>query len=111
MEKNSTNSNNLIDKEELINLLREHNLQRKRLNTLSEIGFPIWDTDLIEYGNLMFDRVIKAYFTDEGYDWICWWLYEKDGNPDMKAWDESGDEIPTDSFDDLWELVKDYRKI
>ena len=29
---------------------------------------------------------------------------------DYKMWDKDGNEIPTETLDDLWEIVKDYRK-
>lgn len=109
METNSTPSTK-ITKEEFLELLKMREAQSERLDKLSDAGFPIWDTDVIEYGNLMFDKVIKVYFTQEGEDWIFWWLYEKNGNPEMKAWDEDNDEIPMETMEDLWRFVKQYRK-
>lgn len=109
METNSTPSTK-ITKEEFLELLKMREAQSERLDKLSDAGFPIWDTDVIEYGNLMFDKVIKVYFTQEGEDWIFWWLYEKNGNPEMKAWDEDNDEIPMETIEDLWRFVKQYRK-
>lgn len=109
METNSTLSAK-ITKEEFLELLKMREAQSERLDKLSDAGFPIWDTDVIEYGNLMFDKVIKVYFTQEGEDWIFWWLYEKNGNPEMKAWDEDNDEIPMETMEDLWRFVKQYRK-
>jgi hypothetical protein len=52
--------------------------------------------------------LINSHFDEEGQDWINWWLYEKDGNPELKAWDENDNEIPTETIDDLWNLVKDH---
>lgn len=109
METNSTPSTK-ITKEEFLELLKMREAQSERLDKLSDAGFPIWDTDVIEYGNLMFDKVIEVYFTQEGEDWIFWWLYEKNGNPEMKAWDEDNDEIPMETIEDLWRFVKQYRK-
>ena len=109
METNSTPSTK-ITKEEFLELLKMREAQSERLDKLSDAGFPIWDTDVIEYGNLMFDKVIEVYFTQEGEDWIFWWLYEKNGNPEMKAWDEDNDEIPMETMEDLWRFVKQYRK-
>lgn len=112
MEKNSTHSANLISKEELAELLKEHDEQQERLYKLNEIGLQLWDSDLIEYGNLMFDRLIKARFTEEGAEWIFWWLYELPsfGDDGPHATDENGDPIPTETIDDLWNLVEPYRK-
>lgn len=109
METNSTPSVKFT-KEEFFELLKMHAAQSERLDKLSDAGLPVWDMDIVEYGNLMFDRVIRAHFTQEGEDWIFWWLYEKDGNPEMKAWDEDHDEIPMETMEDLWRHVKQYRK-
>lgn len=109
METNSTPSAKFT-KAEFFELLKMHAAQSERLDKLSDAGLPVWDTDIVEYGNLMFEKVIKALFTQEGEDWIFWWLYEKDGNPEMKAWDEDHDEIPMETMEDLWRYVKQYKK-
>lgn len=110
MEINSTSSAK-ITREEFLELLKMHSDQSERLNKLSDAGLPVWDMDIIEYGNIMFDKVIKAFFTQEGKDWIFWWLYEKNGNPEMKAWDENHNEIPMETREDLWRYIKQYRKL
>jgi predicted methyltransferase len=98
-----------MDKEKFISLLKEHDSQVERIDLLQSIGLNIYDSPLIEYGNFMFDEVIKAYFTEEGDDWISWFIYEKNGDPEIKAFD-NGKEIPLETYDDLWELVKEYVK-
>lgn len=108
METNSTHSK--ITKEEFFELIKMHDDQSKRLDKLSEAGLPVWEMDIIEYGNLLFDKVINSYFTQEGEEWIFWWLYEKSGNPEIKVWDENHNEIPTETIEDLWKCVKQYRK-
>lgn len=99
-----------LTKDEFIKLLEERNDQKNRVDILSSIGIEIFDSPLIEYGNMMFERLIEAYFTEEGSDWICWWLYEKNGHPDMKAWDENHNEIPMETMEDLWNYVEQYLK-
>ena len=47
------------------------------------------------------ELLLNEVFTEEGIDWIFWFLYEKDyieGNlrEDMKAWDEHDQEICQD---------------
>lgn len=112
MEKNLTHSIDLISKEELTDLLREHYEQQERLDKLGEAGLRLWDSDLMEYGNMMFERLIKARFTKEGSEWIFWWLYELPffNGDGPHATDENGDPIPTETLDDLWKLVEPYRK-
>lgn len=101
---------NLVTKEEFLSWLSDHAAQSERVDILIKAGLQIWDSPLIEYGNKMFELLVKSNFTEEGSDWIFWWLYEKDGNPDIKAWDEDHDEIPLETAEDLWRFVKQYRK-
>ena len=72
------------------------------------LGTNFFESPLAEVGWDLINTLINSHFDEEGRDWINWWLYEKDGNPEMKAWDENDNEIPTETIDDLWNLVKDH---
>ena len=72
------------------------------------LGTNFFESPLAEVGWNLISMLINSNFDEEGQDWINWWLYEKDGNPEMKAWDENDNEIPTETIDDLWNLVKDH---
>lgn len=110
MEKNSLISPKSINKEKFITLINNHKAQEERLDKLSEAGFQIWETAVIEYGNELFDELIYTFFTEEGSDWIFWWLFEKNDNPEMKAYYENNEEIPLDTIEEFWEFVKQYRR-
>lgn len=97
-----------IDKEYFFVLIEECKEQDRRLDILNDAGLQVWDSDVFEYGALMFEKVLNLAFTEEGVDWISWWLWEK--TPQHKAYYENGEEIPTETVEDLWELVKEYRK-
>lgn len=98
----------MITKEEFIKLISDHQKYNKRLDEVCDVfDAEIWSADWIEYASVLFDTTIGLLFTDEGQDTISWWLYEKDGRSDMKMWDAEGKEIPTETIDDLWEIVKD----
>ena len=101
----------MITKEEFTKLISDHQKYNKRLDEVCDaFDAEIWSADWIEYANVLFDTTIGLLFTDEGQDTISWWLYEKDGRSDMKMWDAEGKEIPTETIEDLWEVVKDNRK-
>ena len=53
---------------------------------------------------------MNIFFDEEGADTIDWWLYEKNFRSDYKMWDKDGNEIPTETTDDLWEIIKNNRK-
>lgn len=101
----------MITKEQFIKLITDHRKHNDRLDEVEDVlGLAISDCDWVEYGNILFDEVLGLLFQEEGVDDINWWLYEKCGRPDYKMWDKDGNEIPTETLDDLWEIVKDYRK-
>ena len=68
----------------------------------------IFESPLIEAAWCLQNDFLKVAFSEEGIDWITWWLYEKSGS-DLQAYDENGDELPTDTPEDLWEIVKHYQ--
>ena len=98
----------MITKENFTQLITDYQKYNKRIDEICDIlDAEIWSADWVEYASVLFDTTIGLLFTDEGQDTISWWLYEKDGRSDMKMWDAEGKEIPTETIDDLWEIVKD----
>lgn len=101
----------MITKEQFIKLITDHRKHNDRLDEVEDVlGFAIYDCDWVKYGNILFDEVLGLLFQEEGVDDINWWLCEKCECPDYKMWDKDGNEIPTETLYDLWEIVKDYRK-
>lgn len=64
------------------------------------------DAIILETSGRILEELWRAYFTDEGVDWINWYLYEK--RPGLEAYDETGAVIPTENSEDLWNIVKSY---
>lgn len=80
-----------------------------RVNQLCDVlRTAFFESPLVESGWNLINLLVESHFDEEGQDWVNWWLYEKDGNPEMKAFDEDNNEIPTETIDDLWNLVKDH---
>lgn len=101
----------MITKEQFIKLITNHRKHNDILDEIEDVlGFTIYDCDWVEYGNILFDEMLGLLFQEEGVDDINWWLYEKCGHPDLKMWDKDGNEIPIETVNDLWELVKNLQK-
>ena len=79
------------------------------INALEKLNIYVVDSKLFDVPGWLFDMVISSNYTEEGQDWINWFFFEKDGNPDIKAHDENGNEICKD-FDDLYEYVKQFER-
>ena len=102
----------MITKEEFIDLILK---QQKWCNRSDEVSealnvATLFECDWVEYASVLFDKTLTLLFNEDGIDDIYWWMYEKSENPELKMWDESGKEIPTDTVEDLWNLVKNNQK-
>jgi len=52
---------------------------------------------------------LKDVFDDKD-DWISWWLYERDGNKSMKAYNKDKTEIKLDTAEDLYKFLKQNKR-
>ena len=102
----------MITKEKFIDLILKQQEWSNRVDKVSEVlNVPtLFESDWVEYASVLFDKTLALLFNEDGIDDIYWWMYEKSENPELKMWDESGKEIPTDTVEDLWNLVKDNQK-
>ena len=102
----------MITKEEFIDLILKQQEWSNRVDEVSEaLNIPtLFESDWVENASVLFDKTLALLFNEDGIDDIYWWMYEKSENPELKMWDESGKEIPTDTVEDLWNLVKNNQK-
>lgn len=95
----------MITFEEFQTLIKEYNEQEERINILGSIFTDVYASPLIEYGELLFDKLIHIYFNEEGVDWIYYYLFE---NPDKEVFIDSNP-ISLETITDLWNLIKECR--
>lgn len=102
----------MITKEKFIDFILKQQEWSNRVDEVSEVlNVPtLFESDWVEYASVLFDKTLALLFNEDGIDDIYWWMYEKSENPELKMWDESGKEIPTDTVEDLWNLVKNNQK-
>ena len=100
-----------MTKELFCEIIKSHQIHWSNLENLEKLGMDLFESPIIEFGFQMFEHLIKSNFNEEGVDWIFWWLYERDDTLKCsnKACDEDGNEIPTETIDDLWNIIKNYR--
>lgn len=96
----------MIGKYDFVNLITEHREQEERVDDLCRVFSECFGEPILDWGFRMFDNLLEAYFNEQGVDWIQYYLYE---NPE-KCYYQDGQRIPLETPDDLWNLVKDYRK-
>lgn len=100
----------MITKEKFVEIIKLHLAQDAAMDKLQELDIQAFESPLVEFGFLMFENLIEHTFNIEGRDWIFWWLYEKkllgDG---PSAINDDGSELPTETIEDLWNIVEKYR--
>lgn len=100
----------MITKEEFIRLISDYQRWNNRMEEIGKVFdcINIFETDWAEYTNELFDFVLKKLFDTNGVDDIYWWIFEKSNNK-LKMWNAEGSEIPTETIEDIWEVVKDHK--
>lgn len=102
-----------MTKEGFIKLIENAQNYSKELDRWHDFGIDLFESPISELGWNFFDTILQEFFTDEGIEWITWWVYDRisitTGEP-LKVYDNDGDVIPTDTIDDLWNLVKYCQK-
>lgn len=95
----------MITKETFIKLINTINIFEKEVDKWNNLGLNMFETKLCNSVWELIGISLKSHFTEQGYDWIYYYLYEEH----HKVFDDSGKEIPLNTADDLWELIKEYR--
>lgn len=102
----------MVTKEEFLRLISDFQKWDKRIDEVEKVlNFCPLNIDWVEYSGRLFDTTLSILFEEDAVDDINWWLFERPMfPPGPKMWDENGNEIPTETLEDLWNIVKDYRK-
>lgn len=69
-----------------------------------KLGIDI--TNVIDDYSKIISLLLKSYYSEEGADWIDWFLYEK--SDENKAFDNNGNEICKD-LNELWIMIEEIR--
>lgn len=102
----------MITKELFIKFMENAQAYQKELDRWSSFGIDLFDLPIAKLSWDFYDHFLKQAFIVDGIDWINWWMFEKFSCSEepLEAYDENNNIIPTNTIDDLWELVKDYVK-
>ena len=98
----------MIEKEQFLRLIK---FKLEEITFIDEISEYISNKvieKLMNNSGIEFNTILELTFNANGIDTINWWLYEKSISPDLGIY-YNGKELPSDTIEDLWELVKDNR--
>lgn len=101
-----------MTKEDFLKLIANAECFNSELDRWSDFGIDLFELPIAEISWDFFNIAIQSAFTNQGVDNINWWLFEKRTpyGKILEIIDSSGNIIPTNTIEDLWELVKDDRK-
>ena len=96
----------MITKEQFLKALKYNREFNEHADAISSTlrASDFYESPIVENGNALFDLLIDSNFSEEGRDWVYWYLYE-DGKI---AYYADGTQIKLESDEDLWDLVKNY---
>ena len=104
----------MITKEDFIKIIKYIKEINEESDKWSDVGIDFGMTNLGNSICIFQDVVLYAVLNEKGVDWVYWWLYERpalfEGDEPNKAYNEDGSEIPTETVDDLWNIVEKFRK-
>ena len=105
--------------------LKEDKLRKLFCTVLNELSFVNaraigmkhdYNVDLTEYDDPFFkaiDSLMKLHFNDKQRSMINWWLYDKflpSGDVLILNDNETHEEIPTETAEDIWDLLQELKK-
>lgn len=114
-----------MEYKDFLGILMPYKKLMEDFRELDSMGFNFMDGKYELENNVakIFDASLNSHFTEEGVDWVNWFVYENDWgekdwsiykvfNSQMEAYgakDEDGNPICY-SFESTWELVKNHLK-
>lgn len=102
----------MITKEKFISLIYHIQNFNNNIDTLCDMGIDMLNSDLYNDFSELAEIVLSSHFSEEGCDWVHWWLYERKSYGDIinEAYDVDGNIIKLDTSAELWDLVSKYLK-
>lgn len=104
----------MITKEQFTKVIEDTLKLNKEYDRWDAFGINLWELPIGNTINNLAESIWDITFDEDGVDWIYWWLYERpalfEGDEPNKAYNEDGSEIPTETVDDLWNIVEKFRK-
>ena len=104
----------MITKEQFTKVIEDTLKLNKEYYRWDDFGINLWELPIADTVADLAESIWDITFDEDGVDWINWWIYERpalfEGDEVNKAYNEDGSEIPTETVDDLWNIVKKFRK-
>lgn len=101
----------MIGKEKFIEIIESYFDTDKYIDQLNDfLNINIFENPICNAYYKMFYNWLNASFTKAGIEWVDWWIFDREPNSSKpQAWNADNTPIPTETLEDLWNLIKEYR--
>lgn len=82
-----------MKKTNFLRLLKLMSDMDKDIAVVENLGIDLQECALTKGMYEMFNLVMEEAYGKEGLDWVLWYIYEKQSNPQLQAFDKDGVEI------------------
>ena len=104
----------MITKEQFTKVIEDTLKLNKEYDRWNDFGINLWELPIGDTTANLAESIWNITFDKDGVDWINWWIYERpplfEGDEVNRYYNEDGSEIPTETIDDLWNIVEKFRK-
>lgn len=100
----------MITEKHFIELINNYQNWNKQIDAFEDVlnnAAALRECSIFMYTELLFDQLLNAYFTEEGVDWVYWWLFDRPTNHYSSA-NINRETVPADTVEDLWNIVKEH---
>ena len=97
-----------MDKNTFIQLINYTLSFEKEIDNVEKLKIHIFESSLCSITYDIIHLILKSNFSSNQIDTIYWWLYESEKSNVPEMWDKEGNEIPTKTVDDLWNIITNY---
>lgn len=102
-----------MDYTSFFNIIETYKQGSEILSELHDIGFDFFEGKY-QLSNILYKQLeysIKAVYTEEGFDWVNWYIFERDfGLIDLEAHDENNNKICNTLEDIFLYLEKNHKR-
>lgn len=101
-----------MTRKEFEELIKTYKQFDKVSNALSKVGLDVFEGDnpIADSFYKVSELVITSHYTEEGVEWIFWWIYENNfGKNELPAYDED-ENLICQTEDELYNYIKQYKK-
>jgi hypothetical protein len=101
-----------MDYTSFFNIVENYKQGSEMLSELHDIGFDFFEGKY-QLSDILYKQLeysIKAVYTEEGFDWVSWYIFERNfGLDDLEAFDENNDRI-CNTLEEIFLYITKYHK-